>query len=127
MSGKGRSYFLHDLLTKVIFQEAGWVSRDVNAIRRSSAIRYGAITAMLLATAGLSGAWIWSYLQNKQLVDATNASIAEYRTKAGWRLTKMSSQMPICTMCSKSCTRCAIWRQAMKTVTRNRHGRRPLV
>lgn len=83
MSGKGRSYFLHDLLTKVIFQEAGWVSRDLGAIRKSSMFRYGAIAAMLLATAGLSGVWVWSYLQNKQLVDTTNASIAEYRTKAG--------------------------------------------
>ena len=36
-SGVGKSYFLHDLLTKVVFGEAGWVSTNIAAVRRSFA------------------------------------------------------------------------------------------
>ncbi|MBT9373084.1 type VI secretion system membrane subunit TssM [Rhizobium sp. CSW-27] len=83
MSGRGKSYFLHDLLTKVVFQEAGWVSRDMSAVRRAASIRYAGIAAMLLATVTLSIAWIWAYATNRQLITATNAAIAEYRTIGG--------------------------------------------
>ena len=36
-SGAGKSFFLHDLLAKVIFGEAGWVSTNIAAVRRSFA------------------------------------------------------------------------------------------
>ena len=42
LSGLGKSYFLHDLITKVIFSETGWVSLDMGAVRRSKVIRWGA-------------------------------------------------------------------------------------
>ncbi|HYA74801.1 MAG TPA: type VI secretion system membrane subunit TssM, partial [Roseiarcus sp.] len=38
-SGPGKSYFLHDLLAKVVFGEAGWVSTNIAAVRRSFALR----------------------------------------------------------------------------------------
>ena len=38
-SGVGKSFFLHDLLTKVIFGEAGWVSTNIAAVRRSLALQ----------------------------------------------------------------------------------------
>ena len=41
LSGLGKSYFLHDLITKVIFSETGWVSLDMGAVRRSKVIRWG--------------------------------------------------------------------------------------
>ncbi|MCC6204102.1 MAG: type VI secretion system membrane subunit TssM, partial [Hyphomicrobiales bacterium] len=53
MSGTGRSFFLHDLLTKVIFAESGWVSRDMNAVRRAAVLRYGAVAALAIVAAGL--------------------------------------------------------------------------
>jgi type VI secretion system protein ImpL len=80
MSGQGKSYFLHDLMKKVIFPEAGWVSRDMKAIRRSRIVRYGAMSAIALATIALSAAWVSSYFENHSLIESTNASIAEYRT-----------------------------------------------
>ncbi|MBN9028668.1 MAG: hypothetical protein BGO05_13400 [Rhizobiales bacterium 63-7] len=86
MSGKGKSYFIHDLLTKVIFPEAGWVSRDLGAIRRAATLRYGAIAAMTLITVALSSLWLWSYMQNRQLVASANAAVAEYRTIGGLAL-----------------------------------------
>lgn len=78
MSGKGKSFFLHDLMTKVIFSEAGWVSRDMKAVRRSAFLRYGALTAMLAITAGLSAVWYLSYLENRGLVDRAMAAAASY-------------------------------------------------
>ncbi|WP_244427873.1 type VI secretion system membrane subunit TssM [Sinorhizobium fredii] len=83
MSGKGKSYFIHDLLTKVIFPEAGWVSRDLGAVRRAASLRYGAIAAMAVVAVALSSLWLWSYMQNRQLVESANATIAEYRVIGG--------------------------------------------
>jgi type VI secretion system protein ImpL len=80
MSGKGKSYFLHDLLAKVIFREAGWVSRDMNAVRRLAAVRYGSIAALVVLTLGISSAWVWSYMNNRRLIASTNSTIMEYRT-----------------------------------------------
>ena len=37
-SGAGKSFFLHDLMAKVIFGEAGWVSTNIAAVRRSFAL-----------------------------------------------------------------------------------------
>jgi type VI secretion system protein ImpL len=80
LSGQGKSYFLHDLLKKVIFPEAGWVSRDMKAIRRSRLLRYGAMSAIVLVAAALSTVWIASFYENRRLIESTNSSIAEYRT-----------------------------------------------
>ena len=46
LSGKGRSYFLHDLLTRVIFAEAGWVSYDPAAERRGRIGRAAGLAAI---------------------------------------------------------------------------------
>ena len=42
---RGKSYFLHDLMAKVIFGEAGWVSTNIAAVRRSFALRTAAFGA----------------------------------------------------------------------------------
>ncbi len=54
-SGQGRSYFLTDLLQRVIFAESGWVSTNVAHLRRNVALRVGAYAALLLVVAGLGG------------------------------------------------------------------------
>ena len=86
MSGKGRSYFIHDLLTKVIFREAGWVSRDMGAVRRAASLRYGAMAAMAVVAVALSSVWLLSYVQNRKLVTGADAAIAEYRAIGGLAL-----------------------------------------
>ncbi len=78
-SGQGRSYFLHDLLRKVIFAEAGWVSRDMSAVRRAAIFWYGSLTVISIITLGAIGIWGWSYYQNRVLIAATENSINEYR------------------------------------------------
>ena len=52
MSGGGKSFFLRDLLAKVIFAEAGWVSRDMSAVRRAAFLRYGTLAVIGLVVAG---------------------------------------------------------------------------
>ena len=81
-SGLGKSYFLHDLITKVIFSETGWVSMDRSAVRRSAFLRYGTMAVAGLATALLIGAWGWSYFNNDTLIANTDQFVANYRVNA---------------------------------------------
>ncbi len=82
MSGKGKSFFLHDLLRKVIFAEAGWVSFDLKAVRRDAVLRYGSFGAITLATLAMLGLWGLSFWQNRQLIQTAQASLAEYELAA---------------------------------------------
>ncbi|MEL6519830.1 MAG: type VI secretion system membrane subunit TssM, partial [Pseudomonadota bacterium] len=82
LSGKGKSYFLHDLLRKVIFAEAGWVSTDRRAVRRAAFLRYGAYTVLAVVTFGMVGLWGTSFWQNRQLVRTAQAAIVDYELLA---------------------------------------------
>lgn len=82
MSGQGRSYFLHDLLRKVIFEEAGWVSTDRKAVRRKKIFRYASVSAMCLAAAGVIGLWSMSFIENRELIRTAEAAIADYELAA---------------------------------------------
>jgi len=81
-SGAGKSFFLHDLMQKVVFEESGWVSRDMGAVRRALFIRYGSYAAIALASLIVGGAWLWSYSNNKALIDNTEKAADEYRVIA---------------------------------------------
>ncbi len=82
MSGKGRSFFLHDLLKRVIFPEAGWVSTDRRAVRRAAGLRYGAFALIGLACAAMLGLWGYSYVQNRTLIRSAEAGITDYEMNA---------------------------------------------
>lgn len=81
-SGKGKSYFLHDLLRKVIFQEAGWVSQDRRAVQREAVLRYGSMALMLGGMIWLVAMWGNSFYQNYRLIDQAKAEIAQYEGQA---------------------------------------------
>ncbi|MDR7040143.1 type VI secretion system protein ImpL [Methylobacterium sp. BE186] len=81
-SGQGRSYFLTDLLKTVIIGEAGWVSTDRAAVRRSNLTRLAAYGGLALASALLVGLWWTSYLRNSQLVQQSNVLLAKYQGEA---------------------------------------------
>ncbi len=82
-SGPGKSYFLHDLMAKVIFGEAGWVSTNIAAVRRSLAMRAAVFSLIGLATLGVLGLWWMSYERNEALVAATQRGVADYSAAAG--------------------------------------------
>ncbi|MGX5840906.1 type VI secretion system membrane subunit TssM [Mesorhizobium sp. ArgA1] len=82
LSGTGKSFFLHDLLSRVIFAESGWVSYDKAADRRATIVRYaGLATIVAIAIAGL---WVLglSFAANKSLIAATSQAAGQYRQTA---------------------------------------------
>ena len=82
MSGKGKSYFLHDLLKKVIFEESDWVSHDARAVRRSAALRTLAVSLITVVTLGAMGAFGWSFWQNASLLQTAQAEANRYAGNA---------------------------------------------
>ncbi|OJJ11789.1 hypothetical protein BKI51_08785 [Alphaproteobacteria bacterium AO1-B] len=79
LSGQGKSYFLRDLLTKVIIGESGWVTSNRQAVRLATAGRISVYAAIALLTLGLGSLWTISYLNNKTLIEETNAAVASIR------------------------------------------------
>jgi len=82
MSGKGKSFFLHDLLKEVIFAESDWVSHDLKAVRRAAALRATALALIALVTIGALGAFGYSYWQNAELVRTAAAEADAYERAA---------------------------------------------
>ena len=82
MSGKGKSFFLGDLLTKVIFGEAGWVSTNRAAQQRKSMLFYAGYGGVALASVVMLGLWGFSYYYNSQLIAATDRSLVKYQSEA---------------------------------------------
>ncbi|MDO5622787.1 MAG: type VI secretion system membrane subunit TssM [Paracoccus sp. (in: a-proteobacteria)] len=82
MSGRGKSYFLHDLLRGVIFPEQGWVSFDQKAVRRARIIRGLALGTIAAVTVGLIGAFGYSYWKNTALLHTATAETQSYRINA---------------------------------------------
>ena len=65
---RGRSYFLHDLLDRVVFPEAAIAGRDLKAERRRRQIRLGLIGAASVAAIGVTTLWTLAYLRNAALI-----------------------------------------------------------
>lgn len=82
-SGKGRSYFLTDLIGKVVIGEAAWVSTDKAALRRQRLLRAAAYGGLALLSAGSVAAWWTSYGKNRGLIDATAQAADVYLSAAG--------------------------------------------
>jgi type VI secretion system protein ImpL len=82
-SGLGKSFFLTDLIRKVVIGEAAWVSTDRNVIRRARILKTAAYACLVLVTVGLAGAWVTSYSRNSDLITRTDNALAEYRAAAG--------------------------------------------
>ena len=81
-AGKGKSYFISDLLTKVMFAEAGWVSTSRKAVQRKVALTYVGYGVIAITTAVVLGLWWTSYLYNRNLVEATAIAIENYKQVA---------------------------------------------
>lgn len=82
LSGRGKSFFLYDLLKKVIFSEAGWVAYNRAAVRRDRIVRgVGLASLGVILAAGLTALGI-SYWENDQLISRMDDAIEEYRVGA---------------------------------------------
>jgi type VI secretion system protein ImpL len=82
-SGLGKSFFLTDLIQKVIIGEAAWVSMDPAAVRRARVMRAAAFAAILAASAAVLGGLYVSYSRNGKLVASVDAAAKEYAATAG--------------------------------------------
>jgi type VI secretion system protein ImpL len=82
-SGRGQSYFLTDLIGRVIIGEAAWVSTDRAAVLRARIVKLAAMFGLLLVCGAASVAWWTSYGRNKDLIEQTKAAAASYRAAAG--------------------------------------------
>jgi type VI secretion system protein ImpL len=82
-SGAGKSFFLHDLLAKVVFGEAGWVSTNLGAVRRSFIVRAAAFSLIALVMVAILGAWWISYSRNVALIADTDRAVDNYAAAAG--------------------------------------------
>ena len=82
LSGTGKSFFLHDLLTSVIFAESGWVSYDRSAERRAAIARYGGLGAIALIAAAALGTLALSFTANRSLIASTTQAMGQYRETA---------------------------------------------
>ena len=83
LSGLGKSFFLNDLIQKVIIGEAAWVSTDVAAVRRQMIIKAAAIGVAASIALGCLSAWWMSYTRNLDLVSALRNADIEYIVAAG--------------------------------------------
>ena len=81
-SGRGKSYFLTDLIQKVIIGESGWVSTDLGAARRTTMLRIAGFAAVALVSLAALGLWWTSFSRNSDLITATNYGLADYRSSA---------------------------------------------
>jgi type VI secretion system protein ImpL len=82
-SGQGKSYFLFDLILRVIIGEAAWVSTDRAAVRRAMILKAAALSAIALFSAGISIAWFTSYNRNSTLIEQTVSADKQYVADAG--------------------------------------------
>ena len=82
-SGLGKSFFLTDLILKVIIGEAAWVSTDRGAVRRARIIKAALYTTIVLISVGAAGGWWVSYLRNRDLIDQTQYAAFDYAQEVG--------------------------------------------
>jgi type VI secretion system protein ImpL len=78
--GAGKSFFLTDLISKVIIGEADWVSTDRAAVRRALIVKAAALSLIGVVTLALGVAWFTSYRRNSDLVERTRQLDQDYAT-----------------------------------------------
>lgn len=66
----------------MVIGESGWVSTDLGAARRSTALRIAGFTAVALLSLAALGLWWTSFSRNSDLITATNYGLSDYRSAA---------------------------------------------
>lgn len=96
-SGKGKSYFINDLLKKVIFPESGLAGVNYKSERRSQWFRTGIGVAVAIASITMAGLWFYSYQLNKKVIADYNEQIAiiDKRIEAAPYKGTLADQLPL--------------------------------
>src|SRR5260370_25471172 len=68
-SGSGKSFFLTDLISKVIIGEADWVSTDRRAVPRAFILKTVALSLIGLVSVALLAGWLTSFKKNSNLIE----------------------------------------------------------
>lgn len=76
-SGPGKSFFLHDVLKRVVFQEAGLAGLNMAWERRYRHWRYASYLGIGALLVGLSSWWLLSYQQNQHYLEQVEARVPE--------------------------------------------------
>ena len=77
-SGVGKSYFIHDLIQKLIIGEAAWVSTDPRAVRRALFLKATGLTAIIVVTLCLFAAFTTSFRRNEALTTSAGDAAKDY-------------------------------------------------
>ncbi|CAB5673285.1 Uncharacterized protein conserved in bacteria [Delftia tsuruhatensis] len=81
--GGGKSYFLHDLLVKLIFTEAHLAGRNLRWERRTRAMTYLGYALSVLLLASAIGVWTVSYRHNTEYLDQVGENVSAVSQLAG--------------------------------------------
>lgn len=81
-SQEGRSYFIKNLLSQVIFEESGLAGTNVKTERRLQKLQWAAVAAIAAVGLSLIGLWSVSYFNNKKLLDAVDIASTELEEAA---------------------------------------------
>ncbi|MCL2590501.1 MAG: type VI secretion system membrane subunit TssM [Betaproteobacteria bacterium] len=76
VAGEGKAYFLHELLSKVVFGEAHIAGQDRRAEQRSYALHTGGYVFSVLALAGAALAWATSRHNNWNYLNEVDSNVA---------------------------------------------------
>jgi len=82
-SGEGKSYFIYDLLDKVIFPESEMAGADPRVEYRKRWFKYLAYGAVFVATSLIFIGWMTSFMNNKSYLVEIGSVIAGYEDISG--------------------------------------------
>jgi type VI secretion system protein ImpL len=79
---EGRSYFITDMLERVVFNESELAGTNRRLERHLRFVRIGAYVLALVLTVGAVFGWSISYTRNQQYIERMDGRIAEYEQQA---------------------------------------------
>jgi type VI secretion system protein ImpL len=82
-SGLGKSFFLTDLVLKVVIGEAAWVSFNRAAVRRNRIVKASLYVSILLVAVTATILWSISYRRNADLISRAQFAAMDYAQQAG--------------------------------------------
>lgn len=80
-TGQGKSFFINNLLQKVIFAESGLAGSNLKLERKKRWFQQGAFIGVAALTALMAFAWVTSYIGNKTYINEVSEQASAIETK----------------------------------------------